>query len=551
MGGTAAQISLGQILVQNDENQNGAVPYLWSTSGTTWARYDAYTGNLLNTIVNATSLSMSASNAATFFGPSGELLTYHFSQTTAQSNAGTMNIVKWNSTLCGLTGLYSQTQRLNIPWKNGIQWSVTVPAAPNTVANNGAVTWDPKKPSMIIVTNQSNGNPLVSGPFTDMAYSTDTGQQLWNQTRNTNGDTWEGLLFASRAMGDGEYTIFRKETRQLYAFDAATGNQKWVSDPRPNALGAFVGGEVFAYGLIYQSAYDGYVYAYNSETGKLVWSFYDGSSSPSGLEVPYGQYPYYGALVIADGILFAGNQEHTEQSPLFRGENIYAINATTGELIWQIKGQYKQQSIAGGIMIGPNQCDGKNYAFGKGPSRLSVDAPSVGVTTVTPITIKGTVTDVSAGSKQREVAANSPNGLPCVSDASMTGFMEYVYMQQPRPTNLTGVPISIDVIDANGNYRNIGTTTSDGSGTFVLNWTPDIPGAFKVIATFSGSESYYPSNAETYFIASNQEVNPSQTSTAQTNTATMEALSTYIIGATVAIIIAIVIVGILLMRKKP
>ena len=57
------------------------------------------------------------------------------------------------------------------------------------------------------------------------------------------------------------------------------------------------------------------------------------------------------------------------------------------------------------------------------------------------------VTDISAGSKQNEQAADFPNGVPCVSDASMSGWMQYVYMQQPEPTNATGVPVTISVVD--------------------------------------------------------------------------------------------------------
>ena len=53
--------------------------------------------------------------------------------------------------------------------------------------------------------------------------------------------------------------------------------------------------------------------------------------------------------------------------------------------------------------------------------------------------------------------------------------MEAVYMQQPMPTNATGVPVTFSVVDSNGNYRQIGTTTSDASGTFAFTfWTPDI-----------------------------------------------------------------------------
>ena len=77
--------------------------------------------------------------------------------------------------------------------------------------------------------------------------------------------------------------------------------------------------------------------------------------------------------------------------------------------------------------------------------------------------------------------------------------MEYVYMQQNKPTNATGVDVYLTVVDANGNYRYIGTATSDSSGTYSLQWTPDITGKYTVIATFTGSNAYYGSSAQTAF----------------------------------------------------
>ena len=56
-------------------------------------------------------------------------------------------------------------------------------------------------------------------------------------------------------------------------------------------------------------------------------------------------------------------------------------------------------------------------------------------------------------------------------------------------------------IDANGNYRVIGTTTTNAQGTFGFNWTPDIPGAYTVTATFAGTGAYYGSSATAYFDA--------------------------------------------------
>ena len=59
--------------------------------------------------------------------------------------------------------------------------------------------------------------------------------------------------------------------------------------------------------------------------------------------------------------------------------------------------------------------------------------------------------------------------------------------------------MTVDVIDSNGNYRNIGTATTDNTGMYSLAWTPDIPGNFNVIATFHGTNGYWPSSTETTF----------------------------------------------------
>ncbi len=61
------------------------------------------------------------------------------------------------------------------------------------------------------------------------------------------------------------------------------------------------------------------------------------------------------------------------------------------------------------------------------------------------------------------------------------------------------VPVELSVIDTNGNERTIGTTTSDSSGTFSYQWTPDITGKYTVTATFAGTNSYWPSYSETTF----------------------------------------------------
>ena len=167
-----------------------------------------------------------------------------------------------------------------------------------------------------------------------------------------------------------------------------------------------------------------------------------------------------------------------------------------------------------------------------------------------PLVIRGTITDISAGTEQTAQAARFPNGVPCVSDTSMSSWMEYVYQQQPLYNNMTGVPVTISVIDANNNFRDIGTTATDVSGTFGFTWTPDIPGDYKVIASFAGSNSYYPSSADTHFYAGETPTHE-PSATAVTGLATTADLMTYILGVGIAIIIAVAIVGLLVLRKKP
>ena len=126
---------------------------------------------------------------------------------------------------------------------------------------------------------------------------------------------------------------------------------------------------------------------------------------------------------------------HEYNPPLFHGSQMLAVNMTDGSLVWSELGMYiRSTAIADNVMLSMNAYDNQIYAFAKGPSTMTVSAPSAGVTTATPITITGTVMDISAGSKQNAVALNFPNGIPCVSEASQSRWMEYVYQQQPIPT---------------------------------------------------------------------------------------------------------------------
>jgi hypothetical protein len=111
---------------------------------------------------------------------------------------------------------------------------------------------------------------------------------------------------------------------------------------------------------------------------------------------------------------------------------------------------------------------------------------------------------------------------------------------------MTGVPVSLDALDSNNNWQHIGDVTTDAySGTFGLTWEPEIPGQYKVTATFLGDDSYGSSSATTYVgVVEAPPATPTPEPQVIPDTTPMFVIST------VAIIIAIAIATILLLRRK-
>ena len=97
----------------------------------------------------------------------------------------------------------------------------------------------------------------------------------------------------------------------------------------------------------------------------------------------------------------------------------------------------------------------------------------------------------------------------------------------------------------------IGTTTSDINGNYGLPFTPEIPGTYQIIATFDGSTSYGSSSATTYMGVTDAGPTTAPTAAPQPNLVTTSDLMTYMAAGVIAIIIAIVIVGLFTIRKRP
>ena len=128
--------------------------------------------------------------------------------------------------------------------------------------------------------------------------------------------------------------------------------------------------------------------------------------------------------------------------------------------------------------------------------------------------------------------------------------MEYLYEQQPKPTNATGVTVTLTALDPNGNYQTIGQTTSDASGQYAFMWTPPVPGVYSITATFSGSNSYYSSSAETNIGVGEASATTAPTSTANSDLASAMNTQLYIVAAgMIAVIVIVLVAAIAIFRK--
>jgi len=371
-------------------------------------------------------------------------------------------------------------------------------------------------------------------------YNLETGEELWEKTVPE-----PTYSFICNIVDHGKVAILSAYGYYI-AFDLRTGTQVWKSEtmdyPWASAgFGAY--SAMSAYGMLFRESMDG-VYAFNWTNGKIEWK-YEAPANP--YESPYtGKdgstvYPFYSfgvGGIIADGKFYTWNYEHTESWPVTRGWKIHCIDIFTGEGIWNMTGCMTPSAIADGYLTAANRYDGYLYVFGRGKSATSIEASPEILCDGDTVMIKGTVLDLSPA---------QPN-TPCVSKDSMGPWMDYLHMQMPIPADVTGVPVSLDTIDPNGNFVHIGDVTTDMSGMFKKMWTPEITGEYTVFATFMGDDSYGSSYAETAVGVVDapepppEPVTPATEPEVQENIdRAIESLTPILYGTIVAVAIAIVI----------
>jgi hypothetical protein len=221
-----------------------------------------------------------------------------------------------------------------------------------------------------------------------------------------------------------------------------------------------------------------------------------------------------------------------------------AVNESTGEYLWKLPIDVMPLALADGYLLGESIDNGILYGIGKGQTETIVAASPAILNKGNAIMIEGTVTDQSPGKP----------GTPAVSDADMSEWMDYLYGQNAtllnNPPSPNGVPVTLTVVDSNGNDRQIGTTTTNSKGLFHFQWTPDIIGEYVITASFAGSESYWSSSGQTAIGVTEAVATPTQQTIQQLSAADMYFVPA-IAGLFVLVIVVAIVLALLMLRKRP
>ncbi len=556
--GTRVTVSFGQVMKFTSFNVQGAFEYLWGTSGTTWYAFDPTDGRWLFTMTNVPS-------ASSTLGPNGELMKYVIDQTRGYmlvwnssavidcywgTNPNSPNWGSWRPQGKTINATGPTRTTISTPFGlNGYQANVTIPKGL------------PGSPSyyiaedMVVGYYRASPENINNPPFTIWGISLkpgSLGQLMYNKTYAApSGNVTFG--YSRVGVEDRVFVQYIKDLMIMKAYNLDTGDFMWETTEPEFYLSYLETWTIIDGGKVYTHGTKGIIDCYDAKTGAKQWSY--GLSDPLS-EILWSDNWIARVDFIVDGKIYIRTSAHSDNQPLPRGAPYVCLNATTGEVIWRVNGLMRGSDWGGRGLIGDStlvKIDTYNlqlFAIGKGPSATKVSAsPSVSTFGNNKILVTGTVTDISPATKQYAIAARFPDGVPAVSDASMSDWMTHVYKQLPKPNNATGVDVIIEVFDPNGNYYEVTRTTSDATGFYKASFTPEVPGEYTIVARFEGTNSYYGSYSETAII-----VEDAPAATPQPTEDPASLADQYILPGIIGIIVAIAVgfaVTILVLKKKP
>ena len=502
----------------SQENQGAIAVELWGTSGTNWVRYNAFNGAVSQTITGAPS----SGNNVWMDEQQGDLIVFLAItagwNTTIPLKYASERLIKWN---------YSKVTGNN--WATGVEWNVSVRQPDGVGVGDGRISFRCVPfPEAGIVMMRAHDDEQIA-----MGFDYNTGAYLWRNEKMV-----LDIGLGSESYGpNGPYVLIDGASNNFVAYNVKTGQEQWRASrgeqpwsmlPTMNSV------TNLEKGVWYAGSFDGHLYAYDYATGKILWkSEYVGADD----EVQFGNQPIYGGRIGADGKIFHSSQTVYQLMPRTRFGVLVCYDEADGSIVWKLPLRISPSSVAYGYLLGSDSENGMQYCIGKGKTETTVETQQV----LGGMLIEGTVLDTS--SAQPNTAA--------ISDADMSEWMDYLHGQNATlinsPPTPDGVPVQLTAMGADGSVVDLGTVTSDSTGHYGYLWNSTDAGLYTIYATFAGSNSYYASYASgSGAVAKAQETSTNTGSAVTTNNS--EVIN-YMIAAAVAIIIAIAIVGVLLLRK--
>jgi len=566
-------ISFGQLMYWDTYDYHGVYDYLWaqgnsatrallglpSSAGNPYCAFDSVTGEFSWAFYGMPS-------GTRVEGPKGEILIYNINL-----NGGYMTL--WNSS--AVISLRASTAVNSMGFG---QWKAmgklqnatsTCPITHDTPLGINGYTWNISIPTglqgsvrKIVWGDRVQGVYVGADETYDWAFSLegirngDSAPSIYNKHAtysppDVDPAAGSGPIYVEGPIEEHVHLRFQDGPLKYWAYSLDTGALLWESEGE-HYLNHYVARNTAVYeGNLYVSGVAGIIYCYNLQTG-LEWTV--------DVEDPYSEILWANnwwetLQFIAGGKLYYGTEEHSPIDPRPRGGPYLCLDATTGEVIWRANGLFRQTHWGGKSIIGDSVIccqdtyDQRVYAIGKGPSATTVSAPESAVAFGDSVLVQGMVTDVSPGTSDIKITMRFPNGVPAVCDENMSDWMLYVYKQFERPADAVGVDVIISVLDPNNNCYEVARTTSDASGTFGCTFEPEVPGLYKLIATFEGSKSYYGSFAET-FVNVMEAPEPTAMPTPTPESVADMYFLPVSTGMIVAIIVVLVLLVLMMIRKR-
>jgi len=496
-GNAYAQSMLDPSVVLGSSYGSNVASYLFESSGTTWNYRDPRTGTIVRSLSNCSSARMIDGTNLAYGTRSGTVFAWDLSKVTGNN------------------------------WPTGITWTRPLPTPIATARGISLFGISADLSTIVLSTfNQYWG------------FSAKDGTSLWNLTLTY-------PVAANEAFdlyGVNGFVVFDPVAATFNCYSMLTGALKWTSPSYADSPWATTwtvyNSQTNDYENLYLSFPDGTVSALSLETGREIWR----STAFPTTEYTNNAVPFvYGCNLVGGCIYaFGGYSLGYGINPIPRQAMLVCINATTGDIKYTLNGGVYPTAAANGYVIGAGYYDGNMYCIGKGKTATTVSIRNDVIAKGARALIQGTVMDMSP------IAPNTP----AVSDEDMSEWMDYLHMQNAtllnNPPTPKGVTVRLSVIDPNGNGYEIGTTTSDSSGLYKLAWTPEIEGEYTVYATFDGSDSYWGSYSTTALSV----YAASATATTQPQTGAQIDYTLPIVGTGIAMILAVAIVGLLILRKR-